>query len=178
MSEINVKETTQARQPMDPQQLRRAFSTFVTGVTIITCLDRESRPVGCTVNSFTSVSLEPALVSWNQALTARSYAEFVGSETFVVNILARDQAQLSQRFSSSKIDDKFQGVEWLPGIDGCPLLVGSAAVLQCRKVAVYPGGDHSIFIGQVEQLSQVPEPRPLIFGLGSYLRMEAQPVCV
>ena len=152
---------------IDKKVLRDVLGTFVTGVTVMTTLDAQGRTHGCTANSFSSVSLEPPLVLWSQALNARSYAAFSECQRFVVNILSEEQRWVSQRFASA-IENKFDGVDCAPGIEGLPVIQGASAYLECRKVANYPGGDHSIFIGEVENLHRSGH-RPLAFGGGRYM---------
>ncbi|MBM3518686.1 MAG: flavin reductase [Alphaproteobacteria bacterium] len=152
---------------IDKRTLRDVLGTFVTGVTVMTTVDESGRAHGCTANSFSSVSLEPPLVLWSQALKARSYAAFSSCRRFVVNILSEDQRGLSQRFASD-MADKFEGVACFSGIDGLPVIRGVAAYLECRRTAAYPGGDHSIFIGEVENLQRGVH-RPLAFAGGRYM---------
>ncbi len=154
---------------VDKRALREVLGTFVTGVTIMTTVDSSGQLLGCTANSFSSVSLEPPLILWSQALNARSYSAFSECSRFVVNILSDDQRFLSQRFASDS-ENKFDGVEWEPGIGGLPVLVGVASYLECRKAASYPGGDHTIFLGEIENLQRFDQP-PLVFGSGRYLQV-------
>ena len=133
----------------------------------MTTRDQAGQIFGCTANSFSSVSLKPPLVLWSQALTAGSYAAFQNSERFVVNILSEEQRPLSQQFATS-MENKFNGVNWEPGISGLPILTGCSAYLECRKVANYPGGDHTIFLGEVESLQRAKH-RPLVFSGGKYM---------
>lgn len=152
---------------IDKRALRDVLGTFVTGVTVMTTVDSSGRLHGCTANSFSSVSLEPPLVLWSQGLKARSYAAFAEARRFAVNILAEDQREVSQRFASDA-EDKFGGVAWQPGIEGVPVLEGCSAYLECRKAANYPGGDHTIFLGEVENLQRAGHT-PLVFGGGRYM---------
>jgi flavin reductase (DIM6/NTAB) family NADH-FMN oxidoreductase RutF/DNA-binding IclR family transcriptional regulator len=157
--------------PIDTAELRQVLSTFVTGVTVITTRDAQGMPQGVTANSFNSVSLEPPLVLWSQALHARSFAAFQGAERFAVNILAEDQIAVSTRFAKAG-EDKFGPTATRPGLGGVPLIDGCSAHLECRRVAAHPAGDHMIFIGQVERIARTGR-RPLAFGGGRYL--SAQP---
>lgn len=152
----------------DKRELRNVLGAFVTGVTVVTTVDARGQPQGVTANSFSSVSLEPPLVLWSQALAARSYPAFRDGDRFVVNILAQDQVSVSRQFASS-IDDKFAGVAWTPGLGGVPVIDGSSAYLECRRVATYPGGDHVVFLGQVENFQRNAARRPLAFGGGRYM---------
>lgn len=153
--------------PIDPRHLRDVLGTFITGVTVITTADTAGELHGVTVNSFSSVSLDPPLVLWSQSLASRSHSAFANSEFFVVNILADDQITVSNQFARS-IDDKFEGIGFMSGFGGAPVLKGTSASLQCRKVATYPGGDHVVFLGQVERFEQ-SNKRPLAFGGGRYI---------
>ena len=152
---------------IDPRQLRDVLGTFVTGVTVVTTCDGTGTLHGVTANSFSSVSLDPPLVLWSQSLASRSHAAFNASDTFAVNILADDQIAVSNQFAKSR-DDKFEGVAFDHGIGGVPVLRGTAACLECTKVATYPGGDHVVFLGKVERMHQ-SNKRPLAFGGGRYM---------
>jgi flavin reductase (DIM6/NTAB) family NADH-FMN oxidoreductase RutF len=134
----------------------------------VTTTDDEGRFHGVTANSFSSVSLDPPLVLWSQVVKTQSHQTFFKAERFAVNILAEDQIELSNRFAKSS-PDKFAGLEVDIGLGGIPLLRGCGARLQCRVVSRLPGGDHTIYIGEVESIDRA-ERRPLAFGNGQYLR--------
>jgi flavin reductase (DIM6/NTAB) family NADH-FMN oxidoreductase RutF len=119
-----------------------------------------------TVNSFASVSLDPPLVLWSVSRQAASFADFAEASHFAVNVLAANQHHLSRQFSTPLID-KFEGVEILPGAAGCPLLSGASAHFVCRKVRQIEGGDHVIFLGEVEEY-EWQESEPLVFHSGRY----------
>lgn len=154
------------------QELRRVLARFVTGVTVITTVDRHGNAWGLTANSFTSVSLDPPLILWSQSLTAPSHPTFREAGRFAVNILAEDQADISRRFSSVG-KHKFSGVYTRKGLDGVPLIDGCAAYFECSQAGIYPGGDHAIFIGRVERFES-SSAKSLLFGGGRYL--SAQPL--
>lgn len=156
--------------PIDPRQLRNALGTFVTGVTVMTTVDDNGHRYGLTVNSFSSVSLDPPLILWSLSNTAPSFAAFQQASRFVVNILAEDQVNVSTQFSTRQ-EDKFSGIAYRPGLGGIPVIEGCAAYLQCRKVAMHAGGDHTVFIGAVDDLHYTSH-RPLAFGRGDYLVAE------
>jgi flavin reductase (DIM6/NTAB) family NADH-FMN oxidoreductase RutF len=151
----------------DTRELRQVLGAFVTGVTVITTVDKAGRPYGLTANSFSSVSLNPPLILWSQSLTAPSYPVFRDAERFAISILAEHQADISQKFSRAGAD-KFEGVAIEKGIGGIPLIRGAAAHLECRCVTSYPGGDHAVFLGEVERIAQ-SSAKPLAFGRGRYL---------
>jgi flavin reductase (DIM6/NTAB) family NADH-FMN oxidoreductase RutF/DNA-binding IclR family transcriptional regulator len=151
----------------DSRQLRNVLGTFTTGVTIVTTRDARGIPHGVTANSFSSVSLDPPLVLWSQALTSRSLEAFGDSEHFAVNILADDQIALSKHFAKSQ-EDKFATVDYTDGLGGVPVLPGTVAHFECVKVAAYPAGDHIIYVGRVERVGHSGR-RPLAFAHGRYM---------
>ena len=145
---------------------RRALGCFATGVTVVTTATGDGRPVGLTVNSFASVSLVPPLVSWCLSETALSLEAFRRSSHFAVNVLAADQLHLVHHFAKRTLD-KFGDVVTVPGLGGAPLLGGVAARFECRTVATHPGGDHLIFLGEVERYERF-EATPLVFVGGRF----------
>jgi flavin reductase (DIM6/NTAB) family NADH-FMN oxidoreductase RutF len=157
----------QAVPSFDARALRQVLGAFVTGVTVITTLDPQGRPHGLTANSFSSVSLDPPLILWSQSLAAPSHPVFRDTERFVVNILADDQVEVSQAFARAGAD-KFAGCLTTPGLGGVPLIEGCAAYLECRRINSFPGGDHVVFLGEVERIERTGRA-PLVFGGGRYL---------
>src|SRR6201998_1053729 len=153
----------------DSRDLRRVLGTFVTGVTVVTKMHDEGKFHGVTANSFSSVSLDPPLVLWSQAVKSHSHPVFFEAEHFAVNILAEDQIELSNRFAKSS-QEKFAGLEVDIGLGGISLLRGCNAWLQCRVVSRLPGGDHTIYLAEVEAIARA-ERKPLAFGNGQYLRI-------
>lgn len=152
---------------IEPRDLRQVLGSFVTGVTVITTLDSSGRPAGLTANSFNSVSIEPPLVLWSQALSAPSYPVFRDAERFAICILADDQIDISKRFSS-RVADRFEGVPVRAGLGGVPLIEGAAAYIECVRECSYPGGDHAVFLGRVVRIER-RQRRPLVFGAGRYM---------
>jgi flavin reductase (DIM6/NTAB) family NADH-FMN oxidoreductase RutF len=119
-----------------------------------------------TVNSFSSVSLEPPLILWCLAFNTPDFRAFRDAEYFAVNILAEGQVAISERLASLD-QDKFTGIDFTPGLANVPLINGCAAVLECRREAVYPGGDHVIILGRVERLHHSGLPS-LVFYASRY----------
>jgi flavin reductase (DIM6/NTAB) family NADH-FMN oxidoreductase RutF len=155
---------------MDTLDLRRAFSRFATGVTVITTRTPEGRRLGVTANSFNTVSLEPPIVLWSLSARAPSLAGFRAAGRFAVHVLALDQLGLSQRFAGPAPDaaaDKFDGVELHEDADGLPLLAGCSARIMCRVLSEQAVGDHVLFLGQVEHYAHTPAT-PLLFCNGEY----------
>lgn len=151
---------------MDARELRNVFGSFVTGVTVVTTVDGDGADQGVTANSFSSVSLDPPLVLWSQAKSARSFPAFRDSDRFIVNILSEHQRSISQRFATPG-HDKFAGLSTLR-LNGLPAVPECCAYLQCRKVAMYPGGDHIVYLGEVVEVER-NDRRPLAFARGKYM---------
>ena len=158
---------------IDGRAFRNALGSFVTGVTIITTLDEQGRPAGLTANSFNSVSLDPPMVLWSLALDSTCLPAFRQAGWWAVHVLAAGQEQLSNQFARRDAD-KFQGVPTMPGPDGIPLLDGSAARFVCRAAFEYEGGDHAIFLGEVQSFEQSGQA-PLVYHQGRYAAVTAQP---
>ncbi|MBI2384274.1 MAG: flavin reductase [Gammaproteobacteria bacterium] len=152
--------------PFDPKEFRKALGSFATGVTIITTRAPDGAPVGLTVNSFNSVSLNPPMVLWSLAETSLSLPAFRAAAHWAVHVLAADQDDLSQRFAR-RGEDKFAGLELDDGAGGIPLLRGCSARFQCRTAFQYDGGDHVIFVGEVLDFDRA-ETAPLVFHGGRY----------
>jgi flavin reductase (DIM6/NTAB) family NADH-FMN oxidoreductase RutF len=152
--------------PIDPREFRTALGTYATGVTIITSAGSDGKPYGITCNSFASVSLNPPLVLWSLVLYSSSLSAFQNATHFAVNVLDASQQALANKFAKSS-EDKFVGVEWMPGLGGAPLLAGSVANFQCRSVNRYYGGDHVIFLGAVEAYAY-DRKETLLFAQGGY----------
>ncbi|AWV04369.1 flavin reductase [Burkholderia sp. JP2-270] len=168
-------ETTVTCSPViDPMQLRAAFGQFPTGVTVITTCATDGRKVGLTANSFSSLSLDPPLVLWSLRKVAPSRPDFVAATHFAINILAHDQIDLSRRFATPSAD-KFDGVRHVDSESGgVPCLDGASARFVCRNVGHYEGGDHLLFIGQIEQFDAFGKA-PLVFHAGQYRAIADHP---
>ncbi len=155
-----------AAERFDRRDFRRALGQFATGVTIVSARCKDGRRIGMTVNSFSSVSLDPPLVLWSISRSAPSFADFSEASHFAINVLAANQHHLSRQFSTP-LPDKFAGVECTEGAAGCPLLKGATAHFVCRKMREFDGGDHVIFLGEVEDYKWT-EGEPLVFHSGRY----------
>ena len=131
----------------DARALRDAFGRFATGVAVITARDAEG-PLGLTVNSLASVSLEPPLVLWSLANKSLSLPHFKEAAHFAVHVLSEDQIDLARRFASN-VPQRFDGVPVVEG-EGCvPLLQGCPVRFHCETASVMEAGDHHIFLGKV-----------------------------
>ncbi len=152
--------------PIDKTELRRVMGHFPTGVTVVTTVSKTGKLYGLTANSFTSVSLVPPLVLVCVDKKAESYPCFDESKCFTVNFLADDQEDVSRRFATTGVD-KFEGVGYRIGANQAPILNGVLAHLECKVVAGYEGGDHTIYLGEIEQ-AETREAKPLLFYRGGY----------
>ena len=155
--------------PVSKDDFRIALSRFVSGVTVVTVLDSDSQPAGITVSAFSSVSLDPPLVLACIDKRASVHAHLTEGSHFAINILAQDQEHLSRRFAS-KDEDRFGGAGYREGACGAPLLEGALAHIECRVVHAYPGGDHTIVVGEVESMN-VTDHKPLAYYRGGYAQL-------
>jgi flavin reductase (DIM6/NTAB) family NADH-FMN oxidoreductase RutF len=142
---------------------------FATGVTILTtALGDELH--GMTANAVCSVSLEPRLVLVCVNKQTRTWAVLNKSGVFAFNVLAEEQEHLSRLFADDSTDSEHNltGLSCRRGVTGAPILKDCLAYVDCRVVATYPGGDHTIFVGMVEDVGVLREGQPLIFFRGGY----------
>lgn len=159
-------EPTESGNPADDARaFRRCLAQFGTGVTVITAQAGAER-AGVTVNSFSSLSLDPPLILWAINRQARSCAVFEAASHFTVNILASDQIEVSRCFATPA-EDKFAQVAWAPGEWGSPVLSNALATLECESEARYDGGDHLLIVGRVKRFSRF-DKEPLLFVQGRY----------
>lgn len=147
-------------------EYRRALAQFATGVTVVTTRDGHGHPVGLTVNSFNSVSLDPPLVLWSLALKSGSLAAFDACTHYAVNVLAGNQLEVARRFAIRGAN-RFGTDDWHEGPHGVPLLDGCVATLVARNRSRHSEGDHVILVGEVVQFA-APGGEPLVFHDGRY----------
>jgi flavin reductase (DIM6/NTAB) family NADH-FMN oxidoreductase RutF len=152
--------------PIEKNQLRQVMGHFATGVTIITTFNKDGQMHGLTANAFTSVSLEPPLLLISVDKKAESYPAFEESKVFTINILADEQESLSRKFAVSG-GNKFEGVAYRKGGNGAAILDGTLAHIECTLYAVYEGGDHTLYLGEIQE-AEVREGKPLVFYRGGY----------
>lgn len=150
--------------------LRRVAGYFPTGVTIVTTV-HDGRPCGLTVNSFTSVSLDPPLVLVCLGHTARANTCVAATGRFAVNVLAEDQVAIARVFADKAVEDKFAGLRYRLSPAGQPLLEGIHAWLDCEVTSRHAGGrTHTIYVALVTAVG-IGEGRPLLFHHGTYGRI-------
>lgn len=167
MSPVSRDRPRAAASAFTERQFRDALAQFATGVTVIAVRRADGRYVGLTANSFNSVSLDPPLVLFSVANSARSLQAFLEAPSFAVNVLRKDQCDLSSRFARQG-EDKFRDVPYEPGRFGAPLLPGTMAAFDCVHYAQYEGGDHLIIVGRVIAMEHDVEGDPLLFYRGRY----------
>lgn len=152
----------------DTRKFRNALGWFTTGVAVITTQLEGQKPIGITVNSFSSVSLDPPLVLWSLDRKSDTLPIFNETKVFTVNILREDHRDISNRLSK-------QGDHSLDGLpvrvaasNGCPALEDALAHFECSVEARHDGGDHIIMIGRVLHYEFAEDGRPLLYHRGSY----------
>ncbi|MFC4595834.1 alpha/beta fold hydrolase [Sphingobium tyrosinilyticum] len=155
----------------EPRVLRDALGCFGTGVTVVTSFDGEGEPIGFTANSFSSLSLDPPLIIFSLAKTSGSLESFVAAGRFAVNVLHIGQQPIANRFARRDAP-RFDGVDWTTQADkGSPILRGALASFDCTTYAMHEGGDHLIFVGQVNHAWFEPHRDPLLYFRGRYRRL-------
>jgi 3-hydroxy-9,10-secoandrosta-1,3,5(10)-triene-9,17-dione monooxygenase reductase component len=137
----------------------------------VTAMTPGHRPAGLSVNSFTSVSLDPPFVAFCVSRQSSTWPVIRDTGSFCVNVLAENQEHLSRVFATRGAD-KFSGVGWEPGPSGAPVLSGALAWIDCALEAEHDGGDHLIVVGRVRNLEVVGDGRPLSFSRGGYGHFE------
>lgn len=151
---------------IDPRQLRAAFGQFATGVTVVTTKAQDGQLVGLTVNSFSSLSLNPPLVLWSLVKHSPNLQVFCDAPYFAVNVLSVHQDGVARQFATP-VKNKFIGIESELSEQGVPLLAEAVAHFECSLAHVYEGGDHMIFVGKVENFRTF-DNRPLLFHGGAF----------
>ncbi|MCB9949010.1 MAG: flavin reductase family protein [Rhodospirillaceae bacterium] len=155
---------------IDDRRFRDALSHFVTGVVLVTAGARPDERVGVTVNSFTSVSLDPPLVLFCLGRRAKSLPVILSNRAFAANILGREQRWIADRFSLGT--RSWTGVETATWVTGAPILVDAPAALDCVLQATHDGGDHVIVVGRVVRLDADDDRPPLGYYRGNYVGID------
>jgi flavin reductase (DIM6/NTAB) family NADH-FMN oxidoreductase RutF len=145
---------------------RNALGSFTTGVTVVTAMTAEG-PIGMTVNSFASVSLDPPLVLWSPAKSSSRYSAFTGARHFAIHVLGADQDHLSAAFTRG--GNGFDGIEVSFNDESVPVLPGTLARFECAEQAQHDAGDHTIIIGRVLRVAH-RQGEPLCFSGGRFGR--------
>src|SRR5512141_292243 len=154
---------------IDQDEFRSVMGRFASGVTIVTSLNADGVDVGMTVSAFCSLSLSPPLVLICFDQAASMYKSLAAAPGFIVNILSEKQEPLARRFSGEP--NRFDGIGYTRGVSGMAILDDVLGYLECKRVAAHPGGDHCIYVGQVE-VAAAEEGRPLLYYRGGYAQLE------
>jgi len=155
---------------VDPDHFRQLLGRFTTGVTVLTVATPAGTPLGMTANSLASVSLQPPLISVCVDREADMHDAILRIPEFVVNVLASHQEALARRFADQH-EDRFEGIGYHLSPEGLILLDGALAHIECRRHNQYPGGDHTIVVGQVVG-GATGEGRPLLYYRGGYAALD------
>jgi len=151
----------------DARYFRSALGRFATGVTVVSAAMPDGTPVGLTVSSFNSVSLDPPLVLWSLSQASSSLALFQQCPRYVINVLSAEQVALARHFATGKSTERFLGLPQTHAPDGTPMLTDCAAWFECDNRSQYAEGDHVIMVGQVRHCSHTEAP-PLVFHAGGF----------
>ncbi len=154
---------------VDNDVFRKTMGSFVAGVTVVTTVGDDGQPYGLTATAFSSVSMAPPLALVCIDKGSSTHTHFAASGVFTVNFLAADQEDVSNRFASSTAD-KFGAGDWRRGHLGPAILSGTLGYAECRLVHSYDGGDHTIYVGQIESADTSPG-EPLTYYRGAYRRL-------
>ena len=155
---------------LSPRRIRNVLGHFATGLTVITAAT-ENGPAGFTCQSFASLSLEPALVTFSPSRTSSTWPLLRRAGRFTINILPADHQHLAAQFARSGAD-KFAGVDHSPSPLGNPVLDGALAWVDCELHQEYDGGDHTIVVAAVHALSARSDVDPLLFFKGDYVSVQ------
>lgn len=157
----------QAIVPFDSRRFRHVLGHFPTGVVVVTAIDASGLPTGMSVGSFTSVSLNPPLVSFLPDQSSTTFPAIREAGSFCVNILSDHQQHVARLFSLRGVD-RFGSITWTPASSGAPKIDGAVAWIDCDIDVIYEAGDHYVVIGQVRDLDTNEAAGPLIFFQGGY----------
>jgi flavin reductase (DIM6/NTAB) family NADH-FMN oxidoreductase RutF len=155
----------------EAREFRDALGRFATGVALVTARAQDARPIGITINSFSSVSLDPPLVLWSLATTSPNLEHFAIGSEHLIHILAHDQEALARRFAS-RMEFKFEGLQHGESSRGLPRFDDCLAYFECRTHAWHTEGDHVIVIARVHGLDHRPRD-PLLFCGGRFAVLES-----
>ena len=158
----------------DARSFRDALGRFATGVAFVTAAP-DGEPAGLIVNSLTSVSLEPPLISFCPSRSSLTWSRMRRARRFGVNVLGRQHERFAERATPAGAD-RFAGLDWELGRGGVPLLTDALACLECEIVAEHPAGDHWIVVGRVDDLRVSPITDPLVFFAGAFGGLQSRKI--
>ena len=156
------------------QELRRAFSCFATGVTVITGINEDAKPVGITISSFNTVSLSPPLVLWSIGNQSNLRNCFSVGQKQLIHVLDTNQQELALIFAKQLSKSNGQ-IEHQIQPNGLMRLANCLAYFECETIAVHEGGDHRIIIAHVLNIEQDPQRQPLLFAQSQFNQLAINP---
>ena len=156
-----------AHPPFDSRAFRHALGSFPTGVAVVTTTSSAAQHMGITVNSFTSVSLDPPLVLWCMDKKSDRFSTFTTAPGYVINILGTEHQDVSARLAKQG-EHSLEGVAQEPTELGPPALVDALAIFECTSQQVHDAGDHVILVGRVVRFHRHDAGAPLVFFKGKY----------
>jgi flavin reductase (DIM6/NTAB) family NADH-FMN oxidoreductase RutF len=151
----------------DVRAFRQALGSFPTGVAVVTTAEPGHHPIGITVNSFTSVSLDPPLVLWCLDRKSDRFERFTSAKTFTVSVLGTAHEEVSARLAKPGAH-ALDGIALLPTKSGPPALADALAIFECAFESLHDGGDHAILLGRVVRFERRDAGAPLVFFRGGY----------
>jgi flavin reductase (DIM6/NTAB) family NADH-FMN oxidoreductase RutF len=151
----------------DERALRDALGCFPTGVAVVTAAQSGQTPVGITVNSFTSVSIDPPLVLWCMSRQSKLVETFRKASGYTISILGTAHQSVSVQLALPGLHS-LEGIELLQTEFGPPALADALAVFECTNEAIYEGGDHIILVGRILRFMRREVGVPLVFFQGRY----------
>ena len=160
--------------PFSNQELRRAFSCFATGVTVITGIDQNGKPVGITISSFNTVSLNPPLVLWSIGSQSDLCNSFRIGQKQLIHVLDVNQKDLALVFAKQLDKNNFQ-MEHQIEPSGLMRLANCLAYFECETIAVHEGGDHHIIVARVLSIEQDSDRHPLLFAQSQFNQLALDP---
>jgi 3-hydroxy-9,10-secoandrosta-1,3,5(10)-triene-9,17-dione monooxygenase reductase component len=155
---------------LDPREFRNALGCFATGVMVMTSSGGAEGLIGVTINSFSSVSLDPPLVSFCIADSLTEFETLLKADHFALNVLREDQQDLSNQFAKTG-PDKWRGVSYREGTNSAPIIEPNHAALLCTKHSQLECGDHVIVVARVEEVEFGGDEPPLVFYKGQYRQL-------
>jgi flavin reductase (DIM6/NTAB) family NADH-FMN oxidoreductase RutF len=146
---------------------RNALGSFPTGVVVVTAQSVDRPPMGITVNSFASVSLDPPLVLWCVDRRSARFQTFAAAAGFTISVLGATHQGVSARLARPGAH-RLDGIALKPTKLGAPALAEALAIFECAREAIYPGGDHHILVGRVQRFTAHRKGAPLVFFRSRY----------
>lgn len=158
---------------MDSRAFRQALGHFPTGVAIVTTRAADGRAIGLTINSFSSLSLDPPLILWSLVNHSPSLESFERCGHFAIHVISQGQVEAAMGFANSKVQDKFALVSHKDSEEGVPLIDDCVATFVCENHRRHEGGDHTLFIGKVLRYLEKAEHEPAVFHRGRFTNLVA-----